>query len=149
MSVTLPPNSTGQTVDTVTTIAGKERGVTVPPNGGQFSLYHLPAATAQATVTQAAGAAGVKNVATSISFASVTVGTAQTVLSVSLRDGATGAGTILWSLQFIQPVNNIFSMTAPLPHIAGTAATAMTLEFSAGGAAATIQSVSLTGYTTA
>ena len=71
------------------------------------------------------------------------------MLSINLRDGATGAGTLLWSLQFIQPVNNIFAMTVPLPHIQGTAATAMTLEFSAGGAAATLQSVTLTGYTTA
>ena len=149
MSVTLPPNSTGQTVDTVTTVAGKERGVTVPPNGGQFALYHLPAATAQATVTQPAGAAGVKNVCTGVSFTSVTVGTAQTIISVSLRDGATGAGTILWSMQFIQTTNQVLAVHVPLPHIAGTAATAMTFEFSAGGVAASVQSVSMQGYTTA
>ena len=149
MAVVLPPNSTGQTVDTDTTVAGKERAVSVPPSGGAFNLYHLPAAATQATVTQAAGAAGVKNVATGLSFNSTTVGTAQTVISVSLRDGATGAGTILWSTQFIQPVNNVFAMAVVLPHIKGTAATAMTLEFSAAGAAATLQSVSLQGYTTA
>lgn len=149
MSVQLPPNSTGQVVDTFTTVAGKERQVTVPPSGGQFNLYHLPAAATQATVTQAAAAAGVKNVATSISFTSVTVGTAQTIISVSLRDGATGAGTILWSMQFIQTTNQVLAVTVPLPHIAGTAATAMTLEFSAAGVAASVQSVSLSGYTTA
>jgi hypothetical protein len=149
MSVQLPPNSTGQVVDTITTVAGKERGVAVPPNGGQFNLYHNPAAATQATVTQAAGAAGVKNVATGLSYSISTVGTAQTVLSVSLRDGATGAGTILWSAQFILPVNTTLQQSVVLPHIAGSAATAMTVESSAAGVAASVISVTLQGYTTA
>lgn len=149
MSVQLPPNSTGSVVDTVTTVGAKERQTVMPPVGGQFSLFHIPAAATQATVSKAAGAAGVSNVATGIGFSITTVGTAQTVISVALRDGATGAGTVLWSKQFILPVNATISENVLLPHIVGTAATAMTLEFSGAGVAASLQSVNLQGYTTA
>jgi hypothetical protein len=149
MAVELPPNGTGQVVDTFTTVAGKERQVTIRPQGGQFSLFNAPAAATQATVSQAAGAAGVINVATNISFCISTVGTAQTVLSINLRNGATGAGTVLWTKQFILPVNSTLSENIPLPDIQGSAATAMTLEFSGAGVAASVQSVSLQGYTTA
>lgn len=149
MALQVPPNSTGQVIDTLTTVAGAERQVTCRPAGGQFAIFHIPAAATQATITQAAGAAGVKNVATSIAFSITTVGTAQTVISVALRDGATGAGTVKWSKQFILPVNSTISESVSLPDIQGTAATAMTLEWSAAGVAASLQSVSLTGYTTA
>lgn len=149
MSIQLPPNSTGSQVDTFTTVGAKERQTVIPPMGGQFSLFHIPAAATQATVTQAAGAAGVKNVATLLSYAIVTVGTAQTVISIALRDGATGAGTVLWSKQFILPVNATVNESVSLPHVQGSAATAMTLEFSAAGVAASLESVSLAGYTTA
>ena len=149
MSVQLPPNSTGQVVDTFTTVASKERQAVIPPVNGQFNLFHIPAAATQATISQAAGAAGVRNVATNLSFSITTVGTAQTVISVALRDGATGAGTVLWSKQFILPVHSPISENVPLPHVMGTAATAMTLEWSAAGVAASLESVSLSGYTTA
>jgi len=145
----VPPNGTGQVIDTVTTVASKERQVTQRPVGGQFAVTNSPAAATQATISQAAGAAGVRNVATKVSFAISTVGTAQTVLSINLRDGATGAGTVLWTKQFILPVNTTFSENVDLPDIQGSAATAMTLEFSAAGVAASVQSVSLMGYTTA
>lgn len=149
MSVQLPPNSTGSVVDTQTTVASKERQCVIPPIGGQFSLTHTPAAAAQATISAPAGAAGVKNVATAISYSITTTGTAQTAIVVALRDGATGAGTILWSKTILLPTNSIFSETVQLPHIQGTAATAMTLEFAAAGVAASVQSVNLMGYTTA
>lgn len=149
MAVQIPPNSTGQVIDTATTVSGVERQAVIPPIGGQFKLFHAPAAATQATISQAAGAAGVKNVATAISFSIVTVGTAQTILSIVLRDGATGAGTVLFQKQFILPVNAVFSETVQLPHLQGTAATAMTCEFSAAGVAASVQTVNLYGYTTA
>lgn len=149
MSVQIPPNSTGSVVDTVTTVGAKERQIVQPPVGGQFSLVHSPAAATQATTSQAAGAAGVKNVATGVGFSISTVGTAQTVLSIVLRDGATGAGTILWQMQFILPVNTTLIHSVSLPHIQGTAATAMTVESSAAGVAASVISVNLQGYTTA
>lgn len=149
MSVQVPPNSTGSVIDTFTTIAGlKERQVVIPPFSNQFSLFHIPAAATQATISAPAGGAGVKNVCTGIAFSTSTVGTAQTVISVALRDGATGAGTVLWSKQFILPVNVTVSESVAIPHIQGTANTAMTVEFSAAGVAASVQSVNLQGYTT-
>lgn len=149
MAVELPPNGTGQVVDTFTTVASKERQVTIRPQGGQFKLFNSPAAATQATVSQAAGAAGVSNVATGLAYCISTVGTAQTVLSINLRDGATGAGTVIWTKQFILPVNTTLTESVVLPDLTGTAATAMTLEFSGAGVAASVQSVSLQGYTTA
>lgn len=149
MAVVLPPNSTGQTVDTITTVAGKERQVTARPSGGQFSIFHTPAAATQATISQAAGAAGVSNVATALSFAIYTGATAQTIITVSLRDGATGAGTVKWSKSVALPANSFWSENVTLPDIVGTAATAMTVEFSAAGVANSVQSVCLMGYTTA
>ena len=149
MALQAAPNGTGQVIDTATTVGGKERQCVQAPVSGQFSLYNGPAAATQATVSQAAGAAGVKNVARMICYSISTVGTAQTVISVALRDGATGAGTILWQKQFILPVNATYGECINLPDVQGTAATAMTVEFSAGGVAASIQSVGLIGYTTA
>jgi hypothetical protein len=149
MSVQLPPSSTGPVVDTQTTVASKERQCTIPPFGGQFALTHTPAAATQATISQAAGAVGVKNVATLISYSFTTTGTAQTAIVIALRDGATGAGTILWSKTLLAPTNSVISESIALPHVQGSAATAMTVEFSAAGVAASVQSVNLMGYTTA
>ena len=149
MSLQVQPNGTGAVIDTFTTIASKERQVTIPPNGGQFAVYHTPAAAAQATISQAAGAAGVKNVATMRSFSIYTGATPQTILTVCLRDGATGAGTILWSKSIALPASSFWSENIPLPHVHGTAATAMTVEFSAAGVSNSVQSVALMGYTTA
>src|SRR5271157_2830895 len=150
MSVQLPPNSTGQVIDTVTTVAGLERQCTQRPVGGQFAITHAPVAATQATITKAAGAPGVKNVATLVSFSLCTVGTAQAAaVTVVLRDGATGAGTILWSMTISCGTTTAVCHSVSLPDIQGSAATAMTLEFSAAGVAASFESVSLAGYTTA
>lgn len=149
MAVILPPNSTGSQVDTYTTVGAKERQIVIPPLGGQFSVTHTPAAATQATISKAAAGAGVSNVATLLSYSITTTGTAQGAIVIALRDGATGAGTILWSKTLLAPTNSIVSESIALPHIVGTANTPMTLEFSAAGAAATVQSVNLTGYTTA
>jgi hypothetical protein len=154
MAVQLPVNSTGQVVDTLTTVAGKERQIVmtncaVPGSGNAFNLTSTPTTATQATVTQAAGAAGVRNVCNSITFALQTIGTLQGVIQVNLRDGATGAGTILWSITIGLAVSTFFAFTAPGLNIVGSAATAMTLEFSAAGVAASSESVTLNGYTTA
>jgi hypothetical protein len=114
-----------------------------------WSIAHTPAANTQATITQAL-ASGFRHVATSISFtlaADTGIVAAATVL-VNLRDGATGAGTILWSQRVSVPAT-AGSCTAislgPLS-VPGTAGTAMTLEFAAAGGASTFESVALTGY---
>lgn len=120
-----------------------------PP--ANWSIVHTPAANTQATISRAA-VASTRHICTSLSAvltapAAIASGTVQ----INLRDGATGAGTILWS-QTLQ-VGGATSISADRAiiqlsglQIFGTANTAMTLEFSAAGGASTLESVSLTGY---
>jgi hypothetical protein len=122
-------------------------GAAMVTRPADWSINHLPAAAAQATISKAAGAAGVKHVCTSVSGAISTVGTAQTAALVfNLRDGATGAGTVLWALQVSLPTATTWSFFLGGLNIIGSAATAMTLETVAAPAAAAFASVSLTGY---
>jgi hypothetical protein len=121
--------------------------VVVPPDN--WAVNSTPAAATQATATKAA-AAGVRHFCTSISATLAAGATAQAAAAVlNLRDGATGAGTILWSKQVILPVNGVWEVNLGSLNIPGTAGNAMTLEFSAAGAAGTFESVSMTGYDTA
>lgn len=116
---------------------------------GDWSVNNVPAAATAATISRTAGGAGVRHVCTSISATVSTVGTAQTAaLVLNLRDGATGAGTILWSRQISLPVNTTWNCDISGLRIVGTAATAMTLEFAANNVAASFSSVSMTGFDT-
>jgi hypothetical protein len=127
-------------------------GAALVTQPGQWSVTHAPAAATKATITRAAGAAGVCNVCTSIDATLIIPPTVnQPIISLTLRDGASGAGTILWSRAFGvgaalaaggQQVVSLSGLNIP-----GTEATAMTLEFSAAGEATTVESVSMTGYT--
>jgi len=121
-----------------------------PPPLAAFAIQSTPAAGSQATISQASGGAGVKNVAESACFAfsATTALGGITTVTVNLRDGATGAGTVLQAWQFTLPAATItpFSQCVSGLHISGTAATAMTLEFSA-AVGNLMESVALTGYT--
>lgn len=118
---------------------------------GNWSINHTPATGTQATIARAAGGAGVRHVCTSISYALIIPPTVnQPLIQVNLRDGATGAGTILWSETVgvgaaLANGGDVRSTLGGL-EIVGTANTAMTLEFSAAGAATTSESVALTGH---
>lgn len=109
-----------------------------------------PAVSTRGTVTRAAGAAGVKHVVDCVMFeAGATTAPAATALTVDLRDGASGAGAILKQWRITVPATtgqhtntNICGLG-----LTGTAATAMTLEFSA-LLTNEFQSVSLTGFDT-
>jgi hypothetical protein len=124
------------------------------PRIANWAITHTPAAATQATITRAAAGVGIRHVATAITatFATVTADTSGNVL-VNLRDGATGAGTILWSARLVIDTNVATVAGSPLAGIAitglaipGTANTAMTLEFAAAGAANTFETVALSGY---
>lgn len=116
---------------------------------GDWSVTHAPAANTKATASKAA-AAGVVHVATSISVALVAGATAPTAvtLTVNLIDGASGGSTYLWqsaiSLAAVAGQSNPINLSGL--NLAGTAGTAMTLEFSAAGGTNTVESVTLTGY---
>lgn len=114
---------------------------------GNWSQTSTPGAAAQATTTRALQA-GARHVCTSIAFALAGIA-AQPNIIVNLRDGASGAGTILWSMQVgplvIGTSTQIFLSGLS---IFGTAGTAMTLEFAGAPAAGNFESVAMTGYTT-
>lgn len=123
-------------------------GVLATAKIGDWSINNDPAAATQATVTRAAGAAGVRHICTSI-FASFSAGaTAGAAVKVYLRDGLTGAGAILWSGSLAVPIGGTENIAVSDLSIVGATATAMTLEFAAAGALTTLQNVSLTGYDT-
>lgn len=106
-----------------------------------------PAGGAVATVSKAAGGAGVRHVCTSISATLATGATAQAVAAVLvLRDGASGAGALLFAKQVILPANGLWEVNISGLNIVGSVNTAMTLEFSAAPVAGAFESASFTGY---
>lgn len=121
---------------------------------GNWSVFQIPAVATQATISRAAGATGVRHVCTSIraKLRTATAATAATV-TVNLRDGATGAGTILYSATLDINTNvatiagkesDVIELTGL--NIPGSAATAMTLETAAAPAANCFAEVQMTGY---
>lgn len=128
-----------------TAATGNGDGSEVCVDPGHWSATHEPAAATQATCTKAA-TANVRHVCKVISVSIACGATAQTPISVRLRDGATGAGTILWSMKVSAPVNSSQVIYEPGLSIVGSVNTAMTLEFSAAGVAASEQTVNLSGF---
>jgi hypothetical protein len=114
---------------------------------GTWSISNQGTAAA-ASATKAAGAAGVAHVVTSISITVTCAGTAQTPVVVNLRDGATGVGTVLRTWALAALVGTTYNINEPNLNIAGTAATALTIEFAAATAANVVASVNATGYDT-
>lgn len=117
---------------------------------GFWAIQHSPSANTRATITQPANAQG-RNVADCVGITFVADAAAPTAISVGvfLRDGATGAGTILQAWRTAVPAVAGQS-AAPIEYcglnVVGTRNTAMTLEFGAAGGANTIQTVSLSGH---
>ena len=87
----------------------------------------------QATVSVAAGAAGVRNVLTGFSFnTSAITSLAISTVGCNVIDGATGGTTLLH--RGVLTITSVGSQALSMSSlsVAGTAATAMTIEFSAG-----------------
>lgn len=125
--------------------------LTATPPQPSWYVHHVPAANTQATITQAAAGVGVKNRCLGLTVTLAATGTAPTPinLTVSLIDGASGGGTYLWRSVIALPgiAGAVSCITLSGVNLAGTANTAMTLEFSAAGGANTVQSVSMRGST--
>jgi hypothetical protein len=140
-------SATGDRVDAAFDGAGRQM-VVDPAN---WTITHIPAANTKATASKGAGAAGVKHVLTSLYVGCQNSGAAAAaMLTIQVRDGATGAGTILWTLSL-----PILATTLTDGHIflndlniVGSAATAMTVEFSGAGGANTNEYVNAAGYDT-
>lgn len=116
---------------------------------GQWTQTHAPAVNTVATKSQAAAGTGIRNVCQwlTITLANNNTGSVQTLITFHLRDGATGAGTILASFTLALPATagecRVLTLTGL--NIPGTANTAMTLESAAAPAAQTAASVAFGG----
>jgi len=117
----------------------------------QFAVVSNPAAGTQASASQVAAGANLKNVATMACFSAgaSTAVAAATLVTVNLRDGATGAGTIkaTWEIEIPAAAGQLVVPFCANLNFVGSANTAMTLEFSA-GVGNLVESVTLHGYTT-
>ncbi len=112
----------------------------------QWAVYQTPAAATQATIGKAAVAAR-RHVATSVTVCLNAVAAQAAPVVFNLRDGATGAGTVKWSVSLIAPAG--YSQCVALPvNIPGSTNTAMTLESAAAPAASNFATVALSGYDT-
>jgi hypothetical protein len=89
-----------------------------------------------------------KHVCTSISATLVAAAATAAQATLNLRDGATGAGTILgsWVLAIPATIGACIVLSLDSLEIIGSPNTAMTLEFSA-GVATQFESVTMTGHT--
>src|SRR5262245_27986218 len=129
---------------------------------GNFNRYipdwrvtSAPAANTQATASRAASTnpplAESRHVCTSITalIRGGTTAPAAVQATVNLRDGASGAGTVLasFSLVLAGAIAAADSIFIDSLEIIGSPNTAMTLEFAAAGGANTFESVTLTGHT--
>lgn len=119
-----------------------------------FAVVHNPAAATQATITQAAETVAAQPptpntrseiVVTNITASIAAGATAQTPIQVHLRDGATGAGAIVWSASLSAIINSCAVIEKSNLNIVCKSGNA-TLEFEGAGAAATEQSVAMAGY---
>lgn len=120
-------------------------GVQVWAKASEWTEVHTPAAATQATITRAAGAAGVRHVCTGIVATLACAAAVSGPLTVTLLDGA----TVRWAGVVSAPVQGCAVLQVDGMAIVGTAATAMTLQFSAAGAAGSLEAVTLMGYSTA
>jgi len=130
--------------------ANSGEGAAVGVGPGEWSATSNPGVNAQASASKAAGGAGVRHVCRSISFSVASDGTAPTAvqLVVNLRDGATGAGTVLQSWTVAIPASagafNAFHVGGL--NLVGSANTAMTLEFASAGGAHVYEACNIAGF---
>lgn len=111
---------------------------------GCWAIQHQPAAATQATISRAA-VANTRHVCRSVAVSLVATG-AQTVVRFNLRDGASGAGTILWSVALALAGAGCANVVLGGLDVVGSLNTAMTLESGIAPAAGNFAAVSLTGY---
>jgi hypothetical protein len=135
----------------VTLTANASIGAAIGEKGGRFSVVSTPAAGTMASASIAADATPMRHVGDCISFSATSSGAAvATALTVDLRNGATGAGTIIWQFAIASKVAaaagtqvvDPFTVCGLMLTTGGN--TALTAEFSA-GVANTVQSISLSG----
>lgn len=115
------------------------------PRAADWAITNTSAAAGTATATKAA-AGGVRHVCKTLAASIGAGAAAQGPLNAVLRDGATGVGAILHSGELAAPANTGDSYTPAQLDQVGTSGNAMTAEFTAAGAANTVQTVNVAGY---
>lgn len=111
---------------------------------GNWAVNHTPAVNTLATASKAA-ATGTTHTATTCS-GSITTVAAQTAITLSLRDGASGAGTVLWSQSIACAIGTPCVLSTPPINVPGTVSTAMTCEWSGTPVTGNFEVATLTGY---
>jgi len=145
------PPGTGATASATAGSIGSttSNGATIVEKGGRWSTTSTPAAGSQSTASRAAGTGTLRHVAdcVTVSAGAATAPGAATILTINLRDGATGVGTILWQTTIAAPAATGQHGTVYFCglNLIGSVTTAMTLEFSA-SLGNEQESVTLTGY---
>jgi hypothetical protein len=103
----------------------------VREKGGRLTAVHTPAVSEKASIVIAAGAAGVKHVVDCVSFsAGSTTAPVLTKLTIDVKDGS----TVKQQWTVVIPAStgqNVAPFSVCGLNITGTAATAVTVEFSA------------------
>jgi len=110
-----------------------------------WSVVHAPAAATQAVATKAA-VTGFAHACTGVTVCIVAIA-AQGDIVFNLRDGGTGAGTILWTGRFAATAGTSRDIALTGLNLKGTRGTAMTLESAAAPAGTNFATVTLTGRT--
>ncbi len=134
-----------------TTTARNSIGTTIDERGSRWSVVSSPAANSQATASIALESS-VRHVLDTVCF-SATSNAAVVAANgtIDIRDGATGAGTVIAQFRVVIQVAAAAGIQIVPPfcvsnlNLVGTSGTAMTAEFSAGVTGAT-ESVTMTGF---
>lgn len=141
-------NQVFKTVSAANQTAAIAAGSLLTERGPRWAINNESNVSTAATTTKAAGAAGVRHVADCIAYgASAISAPTATAIFARLRDGATGAGTVLGTYIIGIPATAGFNSNFAVCGLnaVGSAATAMTLEFNA-GPTNVFETVDLTGY---
>jgi hypothetical protein len=119
----------------------------IAEKGARWTVSSFPGVGSLATASKGA-LVGIRHVADCVSLsAGATTAPVATTIQVNVRDGASGAGTVIWATQVTMPAttgtHGLLSFCGL--NLIGSPNTAMTLEFNI-GLANESESVTLTGY---
>jgi hypothetical protein len=124
-------------------------GAQLATRPAEWTLTNAPAANTDAFATRAATANGERHVLTSICCDLNAVAALAAPISIVVRDGPVGVGTVLWQRRLIAPAGFTASVEISGLNIAGSPDTAMTVETNGGPGATNFVTLSATGYTVA
>ena len=127
------------------------RGTALEEKASRWSVVSFPASGSQGTASIAAEAS-TRHVVDCVTWAGDSSGAVTAAAgNLAIRDGATGAGTIIWQIAIAHLVAAGAGIQTIAPgtvcglNLVGTTNTAMTAEFNA-GVTGEVQSVSMSGF---